>query len=148
MADASVSGRVRLESLTYGMERVRLYLPWPPTFNEHWTKRGGRAALTTAGKRFDRLVGLAVRTQFRWQPIAAPVAVLIECWPPAYLDLEWDVDNRIKPTLDALTKARLWGDDSQVQDLRIVRGNEVQRPDSFGRRGGVRVSVWPFRGWS
>jgi crossover junction endodeoxyribonuclease RusA len=125
------------------MQQVTLILPWPPTFNEHWTKRGGRAVSTAAGKRFDRLVGLAVRSQFPWQPISRQVAVLIETWPPVAINWTWDLDNRIKPTLDALTKAALWIDDSQVRDLRIVSGNESQRPASIGRGGGLRVTVWP-----
>ena len=40
-----------------------------------------------------------------------------------------DIDNRIKGTLDVLTKAGVWVDDSQIDDLRIRRmGIDRVRP--------------------
>lgn len=36
-----------------------------------------------------------------------------------------DLDNVAKATLDALQHAGLYDDDSQIDELRIVRGNKV-----------------------
>jgi crossover junction endodeoxyribonuclease RusA len=41
---------------------------------------------------------------------------------------KYDLDNRFKGLLDAATNAGIWGDDSQIDDLRIVRG-EKRPPD-------------------
>lgn len=40
-----------------------------------------------------------------------------------------DIDNRIKPLLDALTACGIWGDDSQVDVIAIKRGDkDKERP--------------------
>jgi len=51
--------------------------------------------------------------------------VLIEAWAPSedYAPggrWEWDVDNRVKGTLDALAKAGVMTNDKLVRDVRIV----------------------------
>jgi crossover junction endodeoxyribonuclease RusA len=51
-------------------------------------------------------------------------AVHIKAYPPDRR--KRDLDNLPKGVLDALTKAEVWGDDSQVDDLRITRGHIVK----------------------
>ena len=48
-----------------------------------------------------------------------------------------DLDNLWKCLLDALTQAGVWGDDSQIDDLHIVRLPTPETPT----RGTVKVSV-------
>lgn len=48
---------------------------------------------------------------------------------------EQDVDNRVKPLLDALAAAQLFKNDSQIDEVEARRGPEV-------RGGSVLVSVW------
>lgn len=36
-----------------------------------------------------------------------------------------DLDNLLKPILDGLTAAGIWDDDSQVDELKIVRGEQT-----------------------
>lgn len=110
---------------------LRLELPWPPSINHYWRRHGHVIHVSTAGTRFARLCGLAVRSQFCAAPIDQPVAVLVEAW--AATRSVWDVDNRVKPLLDALTRAELWVDDSVVRDLRIV---------DRGRCRGGKVVLW------
>ena len=43
-----------------------------------------------------------------------------------------DLDNLLKATLDALTCAGVWDDDSQIHDLRITRGKK-------GEAGGMMI---------
>jgi len=65
--------------------------------------------------------------------ISDHVAVRIEVYVP-----DWrrrDLDNRPKGVLDALTYARVWGDDHQVDELRLIRmprtvkGGDASRHD-------------------
>jgi crossover junction endodeoxyribonuclease RusA len=60
--------------------------------------------------------------------IDGKVKVLIHAWAPT--KAAWDVDNRVKPTLDALTHAGVWKDDVQVrrvtiQDKGIFTGGKI-----------------------
>jgi crossover junction endodeoxyribonuclease RusA len=48
-----------------------------------------------------------------------------------------DIDNYTKAIFDGLTHARVWGDDSQVKDLRIRWGQAV-------KGGGFRLIIKPF----
>jgi crossover junction endodeoxyribonuclease RusA len=123
---------------------LRLELPWPPSINHYWRRHGHVIHVSTAGTRFARLCCLAVRAQFHSAPINQPVAVLVEAWAPKrgpYGNCGYDVDNRLKPLLDALTKAELWTDDKFVRDLRIV---------DRGRSEGGMVVVWvrPIDAWT
>jgi crossover junction endodeoxyribonuclease RusA len=125
----------RSSCATLGAE-ISLTLPWPPSINHYWRRAGKVIHVSTEGTRFGRRVGIAVRGQFRSAPIDQPVAVLVEAWGPR---ASWgDVDNRVKPLLDALTKAELWTDDRLVRDVRIV-----DRGQCAG--GKVVVSIRPFR---
>ena len=39
----------------------------------------------------------------------------------------WDIDNRYKLLLDALTEAGVWADDSRIDDLRGIVEVDVRR---------------------
>lgn len=54
----------------------------------------------------------------------APLAVVCEVFPPD--NRRRDLDNTWKPLADALTHAGVWQDDSQIIDLRLVRGEVRQ----------------------
>jgi crossover junction endodeoxyribonuclease RusA len=62
----------------------------------------------------------------------------LEAYPPDRR--KRDIDNLVKPTLDALTKAGVWLDDEQVEELTIRRLN-VSRggllvAEIYERKGG------------
>jgi len=59
----------------------------------------------------------------RIEPLTGRLTVIYTLSAP--LDLQkkrWDIANREKVLSDACTRARVWLDDSQIDDLRIVRG--------------------------
>jgi len=92
--------------------------------------------VSAAGKAYTQRTKHLVRAQFPYAPIEAPIAVLLELWAPTsgpYGNFGYDVDNRIKPTLDALTKAGVWADDKFVRDIRCV---------DRGRCDGGKCVVW------
>jgi hypothetical protein len=57
----------------------------------------------------------------RIRPPTSTLSVRLLAYPPDRRIR--DLDNLPKGVLDALTHAGVWGDDSQIDDLRIVRGS-------------------------
>ena len=127
----------------------RAELPWPPTTNSIWRTvviRGRQTTLLSAGARRYRgavavaLAGLGIIAS---APAMFPdhlrLAVALDLYPPAPVKKRKpdgkarriDIDNRIKATLDAVTHAGLWADDSQIDRLVVTRCPEV--------RGGLAV---------
>lgn len=107
---------------------MMLTLPWPPSVNRYWRHvfRG-----PTAGRIYIAAEGKAFRTHVAWvaRQAKAPqidakalVRVNIVAYPPDRRSR--DLDNLQKATLDALTYAKVWHDDSQVDDLRICRARD------------------------
>jgi crossover junction endodeoxyribonuclease RusA len=109
-------------------------LPWPPTTNtflRHFILPGRTnvsTCISAKGREFYAAVGLLLLEK-RLPKLAGPLAMVIELYPPDRRKI--DVDNRNKPTLDALKrrpkdKKQLPGawlfadDDSQVIDLRAI----------------------------
>ena len=62
-------------------------------------------------------------------PITGRVSVTIELCPPN--NRPFDIDNRVKATLDALTHAKVWVDDSQVDMLTVWRSDIVEGGKCF-----------------
>jgi crossover junction endodeoxyribonuclease RusA len=94
--------------------------------------QNGRTLISAAGRHYREVVRIAVyatdRTLPAAEPWADPVHVAIVWTPPDRR--RRDVDNVIKPLLDALTHAGVWADDSQVYALTIVRVRP-QRPGNL-----------------
>jgi crossover junction endodeoxyribonuclease RusA len=93
-------------------------LPWPPSVNNYWKPRprGKGLYICPAGVLFreETCVLLAGST-----PLQGRLAVHIEAMPPDRR--KRDLDNLLKPTLDAMEHARVFEDDSQIDQLRIDR---------------------------
>lgn len=107
---------------------LRIELPWPPSVNQYWrhvSARGRRRTLVSEnGRRYRQRAAAAVAAQGMVHlGLTGRLAVHVLAQPP---DRRLrDLDNLPKGVLDALTHAGLWADDSQVDDLRIVRGPET-----------------------
>ena len=102
-----------------------LTIPFPPTLNHNIGRNGGRYYKDDDYKRFQTSVG------WLWLKAVPPLwsqtaryAVAIELIYDS--NRRYDVDNRVKPILDALTKAGAWKDDVQVDEILVVRG-EIDR---------------------
>ncbi len=109
---------------------MTLTLPWPPSVNRYWRRTNThRTALTDRALRFRRDVEEALLEQLGagWRTHIDPdtrVAVRINACPPDHR--RRDLDNLLKPTLDALEHALVFTDDSQVDDLHIRRAPVVK----------------------
>lgn len=100
---------------------IILALPWPPTLNHAWGQCGTRKYLKKAGHEFRQKVSEAVsESKARAE---GRLAVFIALYAPTRRS--YDIDNRIKATLDALQCAGAFDDDEQVDVLWVVRREVV-----------------------
>lgn len=95
---------------------MRLVLPYPPTANHSYANAGRKRILTESARNFRQVVAWEVVAK-RAKPLAGAVSVTIFLHPPDKRIR--DIDNPVKPLLDALTKAGVWTDDSVVKRLLV-----------------------------
>ncbi len=103
--------------------KASIRLPWPPSVNDYWfstvVKKRVCVFIGAKGKAFRAQVAAAVWE--RWPGLratGAKVAVTLVVHPPDRR--KRDLDNLPKAVLDALTKSRVWADDSQITGLALV----------------------------
>ena len=110
---------------------IRADLPWPPSVNRYWRRTDTRrTALTDRALKFRRDVQDSLLEQLGagWRTHINPdarFAITIAAHPPDRR--KRDLDNLLKPTLDALEHALVFTDDSQVDDLHITRASVRKR---------------------
>lgn len=110
---------------------IFLTLPYPPSVNTYWGFHGHRRFLTTRAVQFKKQVAQEVSLcPVRFAD--ARLEVFITLNPPDKRTR--DIDNVLKPTLDALVSAGLFLDDGQIDRLVIVRSNII-------KGGSMRVGV-------
>lgn len=110
------------------MNKAFLTIPFPPTLNHNIGRRGGRYFQSGEYKSFLSQVGwLWLKAVPRDWNKEARYSVVIELIYNTRR--RYDVDNRVKPILDALTRAGTWNDDAQVDEILVVRGDvDKERP--------------------
>lgn len=105
---------------------IRLSLPWPPSVNRIWRspRKGplaGRVLLAADGREYRKAVrALALHQLGRETQLESRLAVVIRLTPPDRR--RRDADNCAKAILDSLMHAGIYRDDSQIDDLHIIRG--------------------------
>lgn len=99
---------------------VEMITPLPPTLNHSVGTRGKIRFLTAEYKDFLWAVAeeWARRRPDHWDA-SKRFEVVIKLHFATRR--KTDIDNRVKPLLDALTRAGVWDDDSQVDALKIRR---------------------------
>lgn len=101
---------------------ISLELPYPPTVNTYWGFQGSRRFLTPSARRFKKAVAekvLLSPTKFTKERLSINVML----YPPD--KRKRDIDNVLKPLLDALTQAGAFEDDSQIDVLVVQRKNKI-----------------------
>lgn len=96
-------------------------LPWPASVNALYRAVNGQVRVSEAARSW-KAKAVAVLDSSRcfgvsW-PLAGRLGVVIEAYPPN--KRARDLDNLIKIVLDCGNQS-LWLDDSQIDDIRIVR---------------------------
>lgn len=106
---------------------MTLTLPWPPTTNHLHTVVRGRKILSAKGREYRGAVLAACLEQSAPRLGQARVRVSVIAYPPDRR--RRDLDNLHKGILDALTFACIFDDDSQIDELSIIRAY----PEAPGR---------------
>jgi Holliday junction resolvase RusA-like endonuclease len=96
---------------------ITLELSVPPSANRIWRVGKGRTYLNPEYKLWLAGTRILIRNQLRWRtPLTQPVAVTLDWYRSSE---RGDLDNKIKPTLDAL-KGVVIKDDKQVRQISAV----------------------------
>ena len=129
---------------------IKLRLPWPPSANRIWRRGSGKTFLSPKYKEFKKEVTsivLARQRKSRIKPIrvlnqnvlmTGKLRVEIVLHPPTRRNR--DVDNCIKPILDALTSAGVFYDDADVWQVTATRGDIAPNGNAF-----VVISQFPSK---
>lgn len=93
-------------------------LPWPPSVNCYIRRGNNRSYMTKKGKEFRDEVVASIDTK-QSLPLEGRLMVSIELTAPD--KRKRDIDNHVKPVLDALQHGGVFDDDSQVDFLYVFR---------------------------
>lgn len=107
-------------------------LPWPPASNHNVKHANGAHYLSSQHKQF-RIDVHYLLMQAKAIKMHGPLAVKIQAFPPDRR--RRDIDNLIKPILDALQHAGLYEDDNQIGHI------EIKRCEVSPKNGRVFVEV-------
>ena len=107
------------------MNDITIELPWPPSTNRIWRNvvvRGRpQTLLSVEGRQFRTLAAQhCLIARAAGKNLAGRLDVSLVAMPPDRRAR--DLDNVLKATLDALTHAGVWLDDSQIDRLTVSRG--------------------------
>jgi len=116
-----------------------LTLPYPPSVNHYWRHvvmgRSARTLISKPGREYRERIGVECMAQGIRQPMAGRLDVRIVLHPPDRR--RRDLDNVLKSLLDAMEHGGVYGDDSQIDRIEIVRGPRIK-----GGRADVVISLW------
>lgn len=101
---------------------MKIIMPIPPSVNSLYRAfRQGRSVRTIMSKEGRAWYAAAIEAVKipGHAPLSGRLCVSINLFFPSAR--RCDIDNRTKGALDVLTKARIWEDDSQIDELLVKR---------------------------
>jgi crossover junction endodeoxyribonuclease RusA len=111
---------------------LQLFLPYPPSVNSYWGFNQSKRFLNAKAKAFKQEVYYKV-IQSKYPSFGRScIRIAVELYPPD--KRRRDIDNPLKPLFDSLVSANLFDDDSQIQELIVVRKEVI-------KSGCCRVSI-------
>jgi len=103
------------------MSLLTICLPYPPSLNTYWRHlKNGRTIISLAGRLYRAHVEMVANRYMLSKAFPTQrLAVSIDLVMPDRRTR--DIDNLAKVIFDAFTASRMWGDDSQVDEMHIYR---------------------------
>ncbi|MDC9599024.1 RusA family crossover junction endodeoxyribonuclease [Xenorhabdus anantnagensis] len=115
------------------MKTYNLKLPWPPSNNTYWRHVGKNHYISPKGAAYRKTIIKLIKQQNLDINTTARIKISITANPPDRR--QRDLDNLPKAVFDSLTHAEFWVDDSQIDDMRIKRGERMAG-------GCLDVQIW------
>lgn len=94
-----------------------IVLPFPPSVNRLWRQFKGRTILSAEGRTYRKNVADCIWQDGHRYAKNGELGVTIRAFVPDAR--RRDLDNLLKASLDAMTHAGVWHDDSQIKRLAI-----------------------------
>lgn len=105
-------------------KNLSLMLSYPPSVNTYWGFHGHRRFLTKKAQEFKSSVSNAFLQTKSVGFDKADLSITVRLYPPDRRVR--DIDNVLKPLLDALVSAGIFNDDSQVSLLIVSRETVIK----------------------
>jgi len=105
---------------------ITISLPWPPTANTYWRRRGNIYFISPKGLAYRNNTILECYNFRGCFSEDKRLRVIVEAFPPD--KRRRDIDNIFKVLLDSLQYAKVYEDDSQIDYLCVQR-----MPDFHGK---------------
>lgn len=107
--------------------KTEITLPFPPSVNRYYRSPrsgplAGRTMISEEARKYRAAVCALVSESKLGGQMEGLLRVVVEVFVPDRR--KRDLDNLHKGILDSLTHAGVWGDDSQIDDLRIYRARD------------------------
>lgn len=102
---------------------ITLRLPLAPTINHYYGQHGVRKYIKKAGLEYRKQVAEIV-AEAGHKTLEGRIVMYASIYPANRISQ--DLDNRLKALQDALTYAGVWLDDSQIDELHIVRREVIK----------------------
>lgn len=97
-----------------------IHLPLPPSLNRYYRHIGSKTLISVYGRDYRELV---CRRLERDYPMMGRIKMTVTAHMPD--KRRRDLDNLLKALQDSMAHANVYQDDSQIDDLRILRPGEI-----------------------
>ena len=105
---------------------IKLKLPFPPSTNTYYRMVNNRMLISGKGREYRKNVLAACTSEFFRRPkLSGRLSVKIIATVPD--KRRRDLDNMLKSCLDSMQHAGIYLDDSQIDNLQIIR-SAVEKP--------------------
>lgn len=105
------------------MNEYQFVLPYPPSVNTYWRRRGSQYYISDKGQKYRKDVQQIIRQLKLDIFTKSRLRIKVIADVPDYR--RRDLDNILKGLLDSLIHAGFAEDDEQFDDIRVIRGVKV-----------------------